>query len=298
MPVIDLLVVSSLPSALEAALASSYRLLRSPAQTVRGVVGGGMSRVDGELIGRLPKLEIIAIHGVGYEGVDLEAAHRAGARVTTTPGVLTDDVADLALGLMLAVQRRIAANDALVRSGHWRVPLGRRASGRTMGVFGMGAIGRAIAKRVEPLAAAIVYTSRNRKPDLPYRFLPRLEDLAGECEVLFIAAAGGSGTAQAVDALILERLGPEGVLVNVARGSIIDESALVRALQEGRIAGAGLDVFAHEPEVPSALRALDTVVLQPHQGSATREGREAMAALVVANLQAQFSGTPLLSAVV
>jgi len=290
---IDLLLVTAIPHALEERLRALFRLHRQANPEIRAIVGGGMSVVDAALIGALPKLEIIAIHGVGHDCIDMAAARRAGVRVTVTSGVLTDDVADLAIGLMLAVQRGIVANDRAVRDGGWRVPLGRRANRRRIGLFGMGAIGRAIAARAAPFAAEILYTSRNAKADLPYRFVPRLTDLAAASDVLILAASGGADTAGAVDATVLAALGADGILINVARGSIVDEPALVFALQEKRIAGAGLDVFAHEPKVPAALASLDSVVLQPHQGSATVEARVAMADLVIANLDAQFAGLPL-----
>lgn len=294
---IDLLVVTAIPGPLEAALGTRFRLTREPNPAVRAILGGGMSIVDAALIQSLPALEIIAIHGVGHDGIDMAAAKRAGVRVTLTLDILTDDVADLAIGLMIAVQRRIVTNDRLVRDGKWQVPLTRRASGRRIGLFGMGEIGQAIASRAAPFASEILYTSRSEKPALPYRFVPSLAELATESDVLIIAASGGPETANAVDAAILDRLGPDGVLINIARGGIIDEPALIAALTEGRIYGAGLDVFAHEPAVPDALKALDNVVLQSHQGSATREGRAAMAANVMANLDAQFDGRPLISAI-
>jgi lactate dehydrogenase-like 2-hydroxyacid dehydrogenase len=290
----DLLIVTAIPAVLEAELAKRFRLHRGdPPVGIRAIVGSGMSKVDAALIERCPHLEIVAIHGVGHDGVDLAAATRRGVRVTTTPDVLTDDVADLAIGLMLAVQRRIIVNDRAVRDGGWAVPLARRASGRTIGIFGMGAIGRSIARRAAPFASDLLYTSRTVKPDLPYRYVPSLADLAERVDVLIVAASAGPETAGVVDARILDLLGPDGVLVNIARGSIVDEIALISALQERRIAGAGLDVFAHEPTVPDMLKALDNVVLQSHQGSATEEGRAAMAALVLANLDAQFAGRPL-----
>jgi lactate dehydrogenase-like 2-hydroxyacid dehydrogenase len=256
-----------------------------------------MSIVDASLIERLPALEIVAVHGVGHDGIDMDAAKRSGVRVTLTLGVLTDDVADLAIGLMLAVQRRIVANDRAVRRGNWQVPLARRASGKCIALFGMGAIGQAIAKRAVPFALEIIYTSRTEKQGLPYRFVPELVDLATQCDVLVIAAAGGPATENVVDRRVLDALGRDGVLINIARGSIVHQPALVAALQEQRIAGAGLDVFADEPAVPDALKAMDSVVRQSHQGSATVEARAQMAALVIANLHAHFAGKPLISAI-
>lgn len=196
---------------------------------------------------------------------------------------------------MLAVQRRIVANDRAVRGDVWRVPLARRASGRRIGIFGMGAIGQAIAHRATPFASEIVYNSRTEHKQLPYRFVPTLVELARGCDVLFVAASGGAGTEQAVDSVILDALGREGIIINIARGTIVDETALVAALEDGRIGGAGLDVFAREPNVPDALKTMESVVMQSHQGSATIEARSAMAALVLANLDAHFTGKPLLT---
>ncbi|CAN5392458.1 2-hydroxyacid dehydrogenase [soil metagenome] len=290
---IDLFLASDIPGPLEAMLSERFHLVRgTPTPTVRAIVGGGMSKVDAGMIARMPALEIIAIHGVGHDGIDMDAARKAGVKVTLTPDVLTDDVADLAIGLMLAVQRRIVFNDRAVRDGGWGVPLARRASGRRIGLFGMGSIGQAIARRAAPFASEIIYTSRTEKTDLPYRFLPILAEVATGCEVLIVAAAGGPDTAGAIGADILDRLGPDGILINIARGSIVDEDALIAALTDRRIRGAGLDVFAHEPHVPEAFKSLDSIVLQSHQGSATVETRAAMAALVMANLDAQFGGVP------
>ncbi|WP_404336643.1 2-hydroxyacid dehydrogenase [Sphingomonas sp. MMS12-HWE2-04] len=289
----DLFLASAVSPALRDQLSARFQLHEgTPPPETRAIVGGGMSRVDAALMAQLPALEIIAIHGVGHDGIDLDAARARGIRVTTTPDVLTDDVADLAIALMLAVQRRVAVNDRVVRDGGWQVPLGRRASGRTIGIFGLGKIGMAIARRAAPFAGEIVYAARSAK-QVPWRFVAGIGALAAASDVLILAAPGGADTDRAVDAAVLDALGPEGVLINIARGSLVDEEALVAALRDGRIGGAGLDVFAHEPQVPEGLRALDQVVLAPHQGSATREGRAEMAALVLANLDAQFSGRPL-----
>lgn len=267
---------------------------KDPPATTRAIVGGGQLQLGAEMLDRLPALEIVAINGVGYDGLDLDALRARGVRVSTTPDVLTEDVADLAIGLMLAVQRRIAANDALVRRGGWKVPLSRHASGRRIAIFGMGKIGAAIAERAAPFARELLYTARSAKP-VRWRYVPDIATLAEESDVLILAAPGTASTAHVVDAAVLDKLGPAGVLVNVARGSLVDEDALVTALRTGKIAGAGLDVFADEPHVPEALRSMEQVVLAPHQGSATVETRAAMAALVLANLDAHFAGEPLLT---
>lgn len=290
---VDLYLATGVSDALRAELARRFTLHEgTPPPSTRAIVGGGQVRLGTEQLDRLPALEIVAINGVGYDGLDLPALRARGVRVTTTPDVLTEDVADLAIGLMLAVQRRIAANDALVRRGGWKVPLGRHASGRRIGIFGFGKIGTAIAARAAPFAREVLYTARSAKP-VPWRFIPDIATLAEESDVLILAAPGTAETAAIVDAHVLERLGPAGVLVNVARGSLVDEDALVAALWSGTIAGAGLDVFAEEPMVPEALRQMEQVVLAPHQGSATLETRAAMAALVLANLDAHFAGQPL-----
>ena len=294
MPRPDLLIATALPAPLRTALAERFTLHDAPAPSIRAIVGGGMAKVDAALLGGLPALEIVTIHGVGHDRLDLDALKARGVRVTTTPDVLTEDVADQAIALMLAVQRRIAANDALVRGGGWATPLGRRASGRRIGIFGLGQIGHAIALRAAPFASEILYSARSTKP-VPWRFVPELAALAEASDVLILAAPGGAETLGIVDAEVLDRLGPNGVLVNIARGSLVDESALIAALAEGRIAGAGLDVFAEEPQVPEALRVLDNAVLAPHQGSATQEGRTEMRELVLANLDAHFAGRPLVT---
>ncbi|WP_354295905.1 2-hydroxyacid dehydrogenase [Sphingomonas sp. 1185] len=286
----DLFLATSIPPALELALAERFQLHRDDAPpSTRAIVGGGMMTVDQALLDRLPALEIIAVHGVGHDRIDREAVAARGIRIAITPDALTEDVADQAIALWLAVERRVAANDRAMRMGNWTVPLGRRASGRRIGIFGLGRIGQAIARRAEPFASEILYTARSAKP-VSWRFVPDPATLAAESDVLILAAPGGADTHHLVDAAMLDRLGPEGVIVNIARGSLIDEEALIAALEAHRIAGAGLDVFAEEPDVPYALRRMNHVVLAPHQGSATREARAEMAAMVVANLEAHFAG--------
>ena len=216
-----------------------------------------------------------------------------GIRVTNTPDVLTDDVADLALALILATLRRVCVGDRLVRAGSWgrvAIPLATKFSGKRLGILGLGRIGRAIAKRAGGFDVSIAYTDQRAFDDVPYRFEPSLVALAGDSDILVVAAAGGPTSRRLVDREVLDALGPEGILVNVARGSIVDEPALVDALREGRLGGAGLDVFEDEPHVPEALWGMDQVVLQPHQASATHETREAMGRLVLDNLAAQFAG--------
>ncbi len=289
---IDILSLSPLPDTLVPSLAERFRLHvgidDAPLERIRALVGGGAMTVDAGLLARLPALEIVAVHGVGHDGIDAAALADRGVALAITRDVLTKDVADLAIGLWLAVERRVAANDRAVRDGGWSVPLARRASGRRIGVYGLGAIGRAIAARAAPFATEVLYTARSAKDDVPWRFVGDLRGLAAESDVLVLAAASGPDNAGVVDAAVLAALGPEGVLVNVARGALVDEPALIAALAAGTIAGAGLDVFADEPAVPDGLRR-ENVVLSPHQGSATVEARAAMAAMVVANLTAHFA---------
>ncbi|HET9820715.1 MAG TPA: 2-hydroxyacid dehydrogenase [Burkholderiaceae bacterium] len=270
------------------------------APRIRAICGSGESKVGAELIAHLSALEIISIMGVGYDGVNVAAAKSRGVVVTHTPDVLNDDVADLALALMLNVARRIPQADRYVREGRWPngpMPLATNMSGARAGIVGMGRIGQAIARRALAFGMSVAYTARSAKPELPYAYHPSARELAAACDFLVVITPGGAGTRHLIDAAVLEALGPKGYLVNVARGSVVDEAALIAALQRGTIAGAGLDVFEHEPHVPEALRAMDNVVLVPHIGSATRATRGAMADLAFANLEAHFAGRALPSPV-
>ncbi len=272
----------------------------SVAPRIRAICGSGESKVSAALMAQLPALEIVSIMGVGYDGVDVAAAKARGVVVTHTPDVLNDDVADLALALALNVARRIPQADRHVREGHWPqapMPLATKMSGARMGIVGMGRIGQAIAQRALAFGMSIAYTARSAKPALPYTFHATPQALAAASDFLVVITPGGAGTKKLIDASVLQALGPKGYLVNVARGSVVDEAALIEALQKGVIAGAALDVFENEPHVPEALRAMDNVVLVPHIGSATRATRQAMADLAFANLEAHFAGKPLPSAV-
>ncbi len=259
---------------------------------MRAVLTGGHLGIDAATLMALPGVGIIAIHGVGFDRVDLEDAKSRGVRVTNTPDVLTDDVADLAIGLLIAVLRRIPQGDTHVRAGLWpsgQRPLARKMSGRRFGILGLGRIGGAVAGRLAGFGGTIAYTDR-APLDVPFAFHPDTVSLAAACDTLIVTAAASESTRGLVNRAVLDALGPDGVLVNVARGSIVDETALIAALQKGGIAGAALDVFADEPNVPEALRALDCVVLTPHIASATAETREAMGRLVLDNLDAFFAG--------
>lgn len=266
-------------------------LIRDRAAEVLAIVAGGHIGGPTELIQALPNLKIVAINGVGFDKVDLELARSRGVRVTTTPGTLTEDVADLAVGLIISLLRRIAPADALVRAGAWpsgEFPLGRKVTGRRFGILGLGHIGGAIAQRLAAFGP-VAYSSRDPKL-VPYDFHPNALSLARASDVLVVACSANISTRHMVNASVLEALGPEGWLVNVSRGSVVDEAALMQALEADRIAGAALDVFEHEPQVPEALRNSPKVVLTPHIASATVETRAAMAALVLANLDAVLRG--------
>ena len=270
------------------------------APRIRAICGSGESKVGAELMARLPALEIVSIMGVGYDGVDVTAAKARGVMVAHTPDVLNDDVADLALALMLNIARRIPQAERHVRDGQWPagpMPLASKMSGARLGLVGMGRIGQAIALRALAFGMPIAYTARSAKPGLPYAFHDTPQALAAASDFLVVITPGGAATRKLIDAGVLRALGPNGYLINVARGSVVDEAALIEALKQGTIAGAALDVFENEPNVPAALRALDNVVLVPHIGSATTQTRHAMAARAFDNLQAHFAGQPLPSAV-
>jgi hydroxypyruvate reductase len=306
----DVLLLDRFSEAGEARLDGAYRVHRfytgavamnEVAPAIRAIVTSGAKGAPNEIVERLTGLEIIAIRGVGTDAVDLDRARRRQIRVTTTPNLLTEDVADLAIGLLLATARRICQADRFVRAGEWRpgagLPLGRKVTGMRIGIVGLGRVGRAIAARARGFTDHIAYTDLQAFSDASWRFLPTARALAAESDALILAASGGPQSRNVIDATVLDALGPQGILVNVARGSLVDESALVSALTQGRLGGAGLDVFVDEPHAPEALWRLDTVVLQPHRASATEQTRRAMEDLVLANLSAHFSGAALPSAV-
>lgn len=276
------------------------KMIAEAGPRVRGMACGGHGPVGPALLDKLPKLEIVSSFGVGYDGVDVNACKARKVRVANTPDVLTGDVADLAVALMIATLRRLAEGDRFVRSGQWlkgAQPLTEKVGGKTVGIVGMGRIGQAIAKRCVACDTSVVYHGP-RKKDVPYRYYPDLVAMAKDCQVIIVACPGGEATKNLVNAKVIEALGKKGYLVNISRGSVVEEPALVKALVEGRLAGAGLDVFADEPKVPEALFKLDNVVLEPHVGSATTETRKAMADLVVNNLVEHFAGRKLLTPVV
>jgi lactate dehydrogenase-like 2-hydroxyacid dehydrogenase len=309
----EILLIEPMMPEVEARLDAAYEVHRLFRETdhaallarvgprIRAIVTGGGVGASNDIIDALPALEIIAINGIGTDAVDLERALARGVRVTTTPDVLTDDVADMAFALMLAVSRRVCVGDRFVRAGNWPkggAKLGRKVSGKRLGIVGLGRVGRAVARRGEGFGMTIAYTDLHPVDGVAYRHYPQLVDLARDADFLVVTASGGAGSRGIVGDAVFDALGPDGVVVNVARGSVIDEPALVAALSEGRLGGAGLDVFAHEPDVPPALWTMENVVLMPHQASATVETRLAMADLVLRNVAAKLAGGEPLTAVV
>ncbi len=268
--------------------------LAERADSIRGIATRGDLGADSALMDALPALEIIACYGVGVDKVDLEHARARGICVTHTPNVLTNDVADMGLALMLALARRIPQGDAYVRSGQWRkAKMGRLTTslaGKTLGVLGLGRIGRAVSSRAEACQMKIAYHDLIVHEDVDYAYYASPHELAAAVDVLMVCLSGSATTAQMVDKGVLAALGSQGMLINISRGSTVDEPALVEALQSGAIAGAALDVFANEPQVPEALLTADNVVLQPHHASGTVETRAAMGALVIENLRCHFAG--------
>jgi lactate dehydrogenase-like 2-hydroxyacid dehydrogenase len=261
----------------------------------------GETTVSAEQIATLPRLKLIAVFGVGYERVDVLAARAQGVRVTHTPDVLTDDVADLAIGLLLATARQIGGAQRFIERGDWlhrSYPWTRKVSGARLGILGLGRIGRAIAQRAAAFNMSIGYHSRRRYDDFAGQFFATPLALAEHCDFLLVCTNGGAETRSLVDAKVLAALGNEGMLINIARGSVVDEEALVTAIEQGTIAGAGLDVFCHEPQIPAGLLGRDNVVLTPHMASATHSTRWRMADLVFDNIAAYFANQPLPTPVV
>jgi lactate dehydrogenase-like 2-hydroxyacid dehydrogenase len=275
--------------------------LREHAPSVRGLATFGPLSVDGKLMDRLPKLEIIANFGVGVDAINLADAKSRGIIVTNTPDVLNEAVADTALALILNAVREFPQAERHLRAGLWAskgtYPLTVDVGGKTLGILGLGRIGEAIAKRALVCGMKIRYHNRNRK-DVPYPYDPDPVTLARNCDVLMIVTPGGPETNKLVGAKVLDALGPKGYVVNIARGSVVDEPVLLRYLQEKRIAGAGLDVFVDEPRVPPEFFGLENCVLFPHVGSATGETRKAMGDLQIENLRLHFAGKPVRTRIV
>lgn len=308
----ELLIIGPYPEKDMALLAESYTLhrlweagdkaafLKSVGPNIKAVGTRGDLAVPADIIAALPNLEIIACYGVGVDGIDLATARSRGIRVTNTPDVLTDDVADLALGLLLAIARKLPQAQNHLLEGEWSkapYPLTTQASRKRIGIVGMGRIGQAIAQRAAAFKMDIGYYNRSPKLDLPYTAYASIEDLASNTDFLVAALAGGKQTENLISRSAFEALGPTGYFINVARGSVVDEAALLDVLESNAIAGAGLDVFWNEPNINPRFMKLTNVVLVPHVGSATLETRGAMAKLVRDNLAAHFAGHPLLTRV-
>ena len=276
-------------------------LLKEVAPRVRAVATFGAAGANAQLMDALPKLELISNFGVGVDAIDLDAANKRGIIVTNTPDVLNDCVADTAMALTLNVMRKYPQAEAYLRSGFWAArgdyPLTTSLGGKSMGILGLGRIGEAIAKRALAFGMKIRYHNRSRK-DVPYPYDADAVALAKNSDVLMIATPGGSATKAMVGAKVLDALGPKGYVVNIARGSVIDEPVLLQYLQQNKIAGAGLDVFANEPKISPAFFALDNAVIFPHVGSATNETRTAMGNLQIENLRLHFAGKPVRTRVV
>jgi lactate dehydrogenase-like 2-hydroxyacid dehydrogenase len=308
----------TLPDAFRAQLATRYRLLGPLPQPLasrlhelpaadrlaaRALITIGSVSIPGSVLEALPALGLVSFLGSGYEGIDLGAARERNVVVTHSPGANAAAVADLAVGLTVASVRGFRAGERLLRTGQWqgnalsRTPPRRGLTGRNLGIYGLGAIGARIAVRLEAFDMHVGYHSRRPRSDVAYRYFATLAELARWADVLMIAVRADAGTRHSVDAAILAELGSDGHVINIARGSVIDEAALIAALADGTIAGAGLDVYEHEPRVPQALLDLPNVFTTPHLGGATREAVDAMHALVRANLEAFFAGRPAVTPV-
>ena len=264
-------------------------------------VSAPIQSIDDTLLAALPKLQIISSFGVGYDHIDANAAAKRGIVVTHTPDVLTEEVADTAIGLLLNTVRELPQSERYLRAGKWpegNFPLSRATlRNRTVGIVGLGRIGIAIARRLEAFDVPVVYHTRHPRPELSYRHYPRLIDMARDVDTLIVIVPGGAATKNMIDAEVLAALGPNGIVINVARGSVIDEPALIAALRDGKILAAGLDVFVAEPHVPEELLAMDNVVLLPHVGSASEFTRAKMDQLLVDNILAWAAGNPPLTPV-
>ena len=305
----DILITAPLPPFLYEPLKAAYRchdyhqaadkpaLLAAEGGSIRGLVQGGGTVTATTLLDALPKLEIISVFGVGYDGVPTAYCRQRGIKVTNTPDVLTDDVADVALALVLMTGRGFVRLNRFVHAGEWEKKspeLTTKLAGRKVGILGLGRIGKAIAERVSAMGMKVAYTGR-RPQDVRYEYIADLKALAAAVDFLIVACPGGEATRNIVNAGVLAALGNKGTLINIARGSIVDEPALVAALNAGTIKAAGLDVFADEPHIPAAMMTMDNVVLLPHVGSATRETRQAMGDLCKANLDAWFADKKVLT---
>lgn len=272
------------------------RLSGTVAERIRGIAVTGLVPTNSAVLSRFPKVEIISSFGVGYDHIDAAYASEKGIVVTNTPDVLTEEVADVALGLFIATAREFIKADRYLRSGLWTTQAYPLSVGslrdRKVGMVGMGRIGQAIGRRLDASLVPVVYHSRNPAAGVAYKHYPDLIEMAKAVDTLIVITPGGASTANLINADVMNALGPRGIIINVARGSVVDEPALIAALKSGTILAAGLDVFAQEPKVPDELRAMQNVVLLPHIGSASLVTRNAMDQLVVDNLRAWFAGKP------
>jgi lactate dehydrogenase-like 2-hydroxyacid dehydrogenase len=268
---------------------------------IRGVATEANRGATRALIASLPNLEVISCFGVGVDGIDLTAARERGIPVTNTPGVMVDECADLAIGMMLASARQIVFADRYVRSGEWLkgpIRLGHSVGRKTVGVVGLGGIGRAIADRAQAFRMKVLWHGPRPKPDVPYEYVADLVDMARRSDFLMVACKGGEETRGIISAAVIDAVGPEGTLINIARGSVIDEPAMIERLRDGRLGFAALDVFQNSPRIASEFLELPNVLLQPHHGSATVETRTAIGQLMIDNLTAHFAGRKLPTRVV
>jgi hydroxypyruvate reductase len=311
----SILLASSFPSGLRDKLDPSIAVMgpfgqpvaaslsSDEAASVRALISMGTLKIDGATMDRLPNLGLICCYGSGYEGVDLEAAIQRGISVTHSPAANSSAVADLAMALLLAANRRIVVADKFVRDGLWqgsaaaRMPDVRGLTGRKVGIYGFGAIGAKIAARAAAFETEVAYHSRSRKSDVPYAFHETLQGLADWADILMIAVRADASTRHLVNSDVMRALGPDGILVNISRGSVIDEPAMIALLQSGELGSVGLDVYEHEPLVPDPLKALPHVVLAPHIGGNTFESHETRQRMVAANIEAFFAGKPVLTPV-
>lgn len=291
---VKILTVGAPMKLVDEGLRTRFDVQRERTPGVRGIaVGAGHLRIDADFVAPLTELQIVSSFGVGYDHIDAAALAALGIVVTHTPDVLTDEVADLALGLLIATARQLPQADRHVRAGKWPTapyPLTATLRGRKVGILGLGRIGKAIARRLQACGLQVEYHGRTQQPGVAWLYHASLLGMAQSCDVLMVVASGGAETRHMVNAQVLDALGPDGIVINVGRGSVIDEAALVKALQDKRILSAGLDVFEDEPRVPAELIAMDQVVLLPHVGSASVHTRNAMGQLVVDNLLSWFDG--------
>ncbi|XP_021731987.1 glyoxylate/hydroxypyruvate reductase A HPR2-like [Chenopodium quinoa] len=280
---------------------STPQFLKQNSNSIHAIVSNAANGANAEVIEFLPNLEIVASYSVGVDKIDLGLCKKREIKVTNTPDVLTDDVADLAIGLILSTLRRVCVADAFVRNGCWKnsaFPLSTKFTGKSVGILGLGRIGSAIAKRAGAFGCQVSYCSRSKKPDVQYKYYEKVIDLAANCEILVVSCSLTEETRHIINRDVIDALGPKSILINIGRGAHVVEAELVSALLEGRLGGAGLDVFENEPNVPEELLKLDNVVMLSHVGSDTVETCKAMADLVIRNLEAHFRKEPLLTPVI